>query len=261
VATRSDQMWANGIVFCAYSETNDWTLSIGGPSQDSSRPTDVLASGNTPHGVDYDVWHTISLNTIDMLVVSAQFDGSEVLANFPIRNTDTGFAAFGTNRWFPVEYDNVSITSSGARWQASDPCPAARPGQQLRATPCISNGLSIDSQRFELRADFTLFHSASGLCATALPKGDVPITLTVCNSSDTRQQFYNDYTRIRNTPCEMTYQASSSLKLSGELSGEVHLSTGMAAWDTWAYFPNTFQLRNQYVANQRLGYPLCLSTC
>lgn len=27
------------------------------------------------------------------------------------------------------------------------------------------------------------------------------------------------------------------------------------------YFPNTNQLRNQYVANEKLGYPMCLSTC
>ena len=32
-------------------------------------------------------------------------------------------------------------------------------------------------------------------------------------------------------------------------------------WAAWAYFPNTGQLRNQYVADVALGYPLCLSTC
>ena len=37
--------------------------------------------------------------------------------------------------------------------------------------------------------------------------------------------------------------------------------TGGKAWNSWVYFPNTSQLRNQYVANTNLGYPMCLSTC
>jgi hypothetical protein len=39
----------------------------------------------------------------------------------------------------------------------------------------------------------------------------------------------------------------------------VHSNTG--DWAAWSYFPNTKQLRNQYVANPSLGYPMCLSTC
>ena len=30
-------------------------------------------------------------------------------------------------------------------------------------------------------------------------------------------------------------------------------------WDTWSYFPNTQQLRNQYNSAPQLGYPSCLS--
>ena len=36
---------------------------------------------------------------------------------------------------------------------------------------------------------------------------------------------------------------------------------GKGDWNTWTYFPNTNQIRNQYVANPALGYPMCLSAC
>ncbi len=255
-------MWANGIVFCVYTETNDWTLSIGGPSQDTGRPSNVIASGHTPSPIAYDAWHTLLLTTVDVLAVSAKIDGVEVVTNEPIRNLDTGFATFGTNRWFHVEYDNVSLAAAGARWHPTDPCPAAQAGRPVYARPCTTNGLSIDSQRFDLRADYTLLHTASGLCLAAHPKEGSTVTLAPCNSTNPQQQFYNDYTRVRNTPCAFTLQANSTLKLSGVLSGEVFVSVvAPTGWNTWAYFPNTYQLRNQYVANTKLGYPMCLSTC
>eukprot|EP01051_Picozoa_sp_SAG22_P010730 SAG22_NODE_982_length_6164_cov_32.072218_3_plen_90_part_00 len=49
-----------------------------------------------------------------------------------------------------------------------------------------------------------------------------------------------------------TAAAAAAAKGRDELGGK---------WKEWVYFPNTNQLRNQYVANLALGYPMCLSTC
>ena len=77
------------------------------------------------------------------------------------------------------------------------------------------------------------------------------------------QQFKNDYTRIRNTVAAITL-SDSRLKLTGKTNGRVTMGifkSGADGWAEWAYFPNTNQLRNQYVANEQLGYPMCLSAC
>ena len=60
------------------------------------------------------------------------------------------------------------------------------------------------------------------------------------------------------------------LKLQGELqSGKVSLcddacslnkkSSASVSWENWVYYPNTNQLRNQYVSIPKLGYPKCLN--
>ena len=65
-----------------------------------------------------------------------------------------------------------------------------------------------------------------------------------------------------------TENAPKPLPLAGSTDGSVHLgassgaSLGNAAgstWTTWAYFPNTMQLRNEYVSNSQLGYPMCIT--
>ena len=70
----------------------------------------------------------------------------------------------------------------------------------------------------------------------------------------------NDYTRIRNTVVPVTSHLLNA-PLTGAASGEVAVGAGPADWQVWSYFPNTQQLRNQYVADEALGYPMCLSTC
>merc|ERR1712232_1324960 len=81
------------------------------------------------------------------------------------------------------------------------------------------------------------------------------------------QLFVNDYTRIRNHETSM-YVANKAAFVGwlgeshgGPRTGSVAVDVSQHDWDKWAYFPNTKQLRNQYVANTKLGYPMCLSTC
>ena len=88
-----------------------------------------------------------------------------------------------------------------------------------------------------------------------------------------KQQFRNDYTRIRNTemPVQLTTLPGGSRTLSGNAGTGVvstpkdnaaELDNDPLAFNKWSYFPNTFQLRDQYTAsNDALGYPVCLSAC
>jgi hypothetical protein len=126
-----------------------------------------------------------------------------------------------------------------------------------------------------------------------------PPTLQACKYDDPTQQFRNDYTRIRNSevPVELTTlpgggaarwltgaytgghvttpqvkasdsgsssSSSSSSSGGGSSSGSSNTTTTTptTTFMKWTYFPNTFQLRNQYVASDvTRGYPLCLSAC
>lgn len=231
--------------------------------QSSGKPQQVLKSGISPTPITPDTWHRLVLTTVDDTVTVASINQQTVVSDFTIRNLDTGFAAFGTNGWFPVEFDNVDIFQAGTHWNPTDPCSAAQVGQVLHARDCVANGFAIDSQKFTLEADYTLRHTASGLCASSVGSASALVTLAVCNSSSLNQQFFNDYTRIRNSLSVVTLQAGDQLHLSGGTDGSVSVlrNAGINEWGHWVYFPNTGQLRNQYVAAPLLGYPRCLSTC
>ena len=179
-----------------------------------------------------------------------------------VRKLDTGFVAFGTNGWFPVEFDDPFIAQQGTGWHPTDPCPAAGMGTPLKARACISNGAAVASQTFELNADYTLRHVATGLCAYSNRTSGGAVVLDSCSHALANLQFINDYTRVRNTVVPFTLEGST-LRLTGALDGAVTVAAhaGTKEWNTWVYFPNTRQLRNQYVANIVLGYPQCLSTC
>jgi hypothetical protein len=61
--------------------------------------------------------------------------------------------------------------------------------------------------------------------------------------------------------------APKPLPLGGSTDGTVGLApvgshlegTAGTTWNSWAYFPNTKQLRNEYVSDSKLGYPMCVT--
>jgi hypothetical protein len=258
-------MWNNGIVFCI-SPHGTYTLSVGGPILGGTPSGEIYTSGHVtlPAGLN-----NMTLATV-LGLASASVNGELIFDAVTVRNLDTGFAAIGANDWFPIMFDNVQINAVGPNWTPSTPgCPAAKVGDAIHARDCATNGLTDEDQHFNLLADWGIRHVPSGLCVSASATflgSHKPLTFANCDPQDPLQQFKNDYTNIRNDMQPLILKAGSGkLRLAGSISGDVFLgeaSEGDAtAWQTWAYFPNTKQLRNQYVANTQLGYPMCLSTC
>ena len=62
-----------------------------------------------------DTWHLLNLTTLDGLA-SVELDGKVLLADHPIRDIDTGFAAMATNGYFQVEFDDVQVSAVGTDW-------------------------------------------------------------------------------------------------------------------------------------------------
>ena len=259
VATRVDQMWKRGIAFCAYSDGN-WTLSVGGPSQSTGQPSSVLRSGVLAGGVPRDVWHTIALTTING-TATGTFGSKSVFRDAAIPTLDTGFAAIGANGWYPLEYARFSVSEAGHWVKPVPKCASAKVGSRLGARACATNGFNVSDEAFTLNADWTLVHDASGLCAQAdgSTAGSL-VHLATCDATNPLQQFKNDYTNIRNRdmPVFLDGENVATTALTGNLDGAVSIG-GHGDWATWAYFPNTHQLRNQYIAQTSLGYPMCLA--
>jgi len=257
VAVRVDQMWDNGVVLCVHAD-GFWRLSNSGPplpgSHSVSKPP--VAEGNLSSKLAAG-WHSLSLSA-DHNKVHASIDGKDIFVNKEVRDLDTGFAAIGANKWFPIEFRNLRIFKAGGSWDPPHGCPRPDVGAQLSVRNCSRNGLLAEDQAWELLPSFQLKHITSGLCASATSPGLV--TLEVCESGKADQLFMNDYTLIRNRMQLVTSQVVQQ-KLTGKKSGEVFVSNSGFDWDRWSYFPNTKQLRNQYVADTTLGYPMCLSTC
>jgi hypothetical protein len=254
-------MWRNGVVVCI-NEAGQWSLTNAGPPlQDSgSQPTDLVASGTASMSVTS--WHTLSLH-IEGASASAKLDGEVLFADVAVRDIDTGFTAIGANGWFPVEYRNLVIKQAASGWEPPVTCVEPSVGAVLSAGPCMRNGIASADQSWNLLPSFQLQHAASGLCAKADVTG--PVTLAECETSNggisAGQLFVNDYTRIRNKVMRVVV-SSVNLPLSGKKSGEVAVDEWKNAdWNSWSYFPNTRQLRNQYTTDTSLGYPMCLSTC
>eukprot|EP00041_Stephanoeca_diplocostata_P017039 m.339013 g.339013 ORF g.339013 m.339013 type:complete len:833 (+) comp20573_c0_seq1:46-2544(+) len=269
VGTRIDQMWNNGITFCV-GGTGAWVVAYKGPALGGTWSNDKVVQqgqlkGNAAHGA----WHTISLTTMDT-VASGSFDGVTVFSGVAVRNIDNGFALIGGSDWFAIEFDDVHVSQAGKAWTAPRAVVAAV-GTSVASANCTPNGVVDPAQAFDLRADWLLEHHASGLCVEAsTATAGATLSLQKCEHGKLTQQFRNDYTRIRNGAVPVTlgaYEAiSNQLALCGSTAGAATLQdhkTGVAAspstWNTWAYFPNTNQLRNAYEANLQLGYPMCLS--
>ena len=162
-----------------------------------------------------------------------------------------------------IEIGSVSVKQAGSRWQPETPPCEAKEGAQLYSRNCSTNGLAVDDQAWELGADWALRHIKSGLCAQAASKeAGATVSLAKCDDSNVLQQFKNDYTRIRNTVTSVYLDdGTGKTLLTGTSLGPVGINQKSSKWNSWTYFPNTKQLRNQYTANTGLGYPQCLSTC
>ena len=269
IGHRVDQMWNDGIVFCV-ANNGTWTLSVGGPTLGGG-----YAAGNLlAHGVlsgkppAMNDWHTLSLTTASDQA-SGLLDDVQVFTNIKIRDVDTGFTAIGMSHWVSVQFDNfnlayapnrrashASTTHGGGKYHVGD---------TLVATDCETNGDIDPNQHFLLKANsWQLYHVSSGMCAEASDaKNGATLSLQTCVHGKTTQQFRNDYTLIRNTPVQVTlgdYNYKSKLSLQGTgMNAPVILDSKKQVWNTWSYFPNTKQLRNQYNSDTTLGYPQCLS--
>ncbi|CAE7023212.1 galc [Symbiodinium natans] len=257
VGARVDQMWKNGVVLCI-NRDGHWELLNSGPAlQGSSAPAPVpIASGSTR--AIGSTWHVLSLEVGPSNEAQGALDGRQLLSNVPVRDMDTGFAAIGANGWFPIEFRNFSVSKAPAGWSPPASCLMPRsPRPALSAQPCSRNGYMDPEQAFDLLPSYQLLHIATGLCASASEPG--PVVLEKCDATQAAQLFVNDYTLVRNTLVDFDSKAVNK-PLAGDKSGAVFVGkTG--DWAKWTYFPNTKQLRNQYVAQVDLGYPMCLSSC
>ena len=260
VATRTDQSWHNGVVFCVYTSGN-YSLSYAGPDQATGFPDSVVTRGQLSKSIASGQWYTISLSTLQDKA-SATLDGVAVFTNVTIRTGDTGFTAFGTNSWLAAEFDNVMVHPvGGSAWNPVPTCGGVTSGTVVNAKPCPANGVDSPDYNFELLADWGIQHVATQLCveATGTTAGS-SLKLSACDPNNKNQQLKNDYTRIRNSEVPMTFQGNPELLLVGSKSGAVTVAKS-GDWSKWVFFPNTGQLRNQYVYNGGLGYPMCLSVC
>jgi len=260
VATRVDQMWQNGLVLCINIQ-GQWNLTTGGPPLQGRRveAPQVVRSGYVAP-LNRGSWYALALTT-ELGKAWGTLDSQSLFQGADVDDLDTGFAALGTNGWWPAEFRNFSLkkANSSGGWQPPSQCAQPTIGQSLVAAPCARNGLVASEQTWNLLPSFQLQHVGSGLCAAA--NGENSVTLQTCNSKRQEQLFVNDYTNIRNNAVPLMV-ASLKKPLAGMLTGEITLSDSPPAhWSKWSYFPNTKQLRNQYVAKPELGYPMCLSTC
>eukprot|EP01052_Picozoa_sp_SAG31_P018712 SAG31_NODE_1337_length_8738_cov_2.840954_3_plen_307_part_00 len=300
-------MWV-GRLWCAVlcvDATGAYNLTVGGPtlppppgSSSKIHPSQVLMSGlaPAPHAGPGN-WHTLSLTTVGTKA-SGMLDAKPIFTDVAIRGLDTGFAALGMVDWHAVEFDDFSVAPAhgpgGHTWTKPvvSLCPgAAKVGAVLSARNCSSNGLPVADQEWALLSNWQLKHIPSGLCAAATSHSvGAKIVLDKCTDINAEegslQQFFNDYTRIRNAMAPMTiggFGGKGVLVGSKADGGTVSVGTMwgpdaindtvesaeatdskenlFGRWKEWVYFPNTNQLRNQYVANEALGYPMCLSTC
>lgn len=281
VGNRADQMWRNGIILCV-AANGKWVLSTSGPLLGGGYgSSDIVKEGAIPSFGTGD-WHTLSLTTV-AASARGSFDGKSLFSDVTIRDIDTGFSVIGASTWIPIEWKHFSMKEVKPNTLDQDVIPYrnALPnfvqGAAISAEKCERNGNIDPAQQFTLEADWSLKHS-SGMCAEASSAAaGATLSLQPCVHGKTTQQFRNDYTRIRNGNFPISLGAYGVLRPGFSLVGsgfpnvavtltagapdehELPPEAGAGTWNTWSYFPNTNQLRNQYTANLRLGYPLCLA--
>ena len=240
VATRVNQMWSNAVAFCVGSQGR-WNLTYQGPPQSGVYTAKPIATG-VVEAPGVGNWFNLMLTTVNESATVA-YNNKTVQANIPIRNFDNGFAAFGSNMWYAVEYDNLSIRQAGDNWTPKEVCPAAKIGTKVTSRHCVSNGLSSSDMRFFMSSDYQIIHMESGLCVTAdAAKDNAGLTLQPCVFNTPLQSFRNDYTTIRNGNRAVSLN-NTKIKLVGSPnSAEVSTGTPSHGWNSWSYFPNTDQV-------------------
>ena len=271
---RVDQMWNDGIVFCV-ANNGRWTLAVGGPTLGGAyAPNNIIQHGTLTSAQmpAKDTWHTIALTTAGNQA-SGLLDDQPIFTNANIRDIDTGFSAIGMSNWVSIQFDDFQLNyATNKRPSHPNQSRTYTVGEALVASDCETNGDIDSAQHFVLRANsWQLYHVASKLCAEASVAGDgATLSLQPCVYGKTEQEFRNDYTNIRNAAVKVTlgaYDKADQGKFALVGTGThapVKLSSGggggaTVAWNTWSYFPNSKQLRNQYNSNIKLGYPQCLS--
>jgi galactosylceramidase len=278
IGHRVDQMWNDGIVFCV-GNNGKWTLAVGGPPLGGVYSKNKIIQQGTVQGTlpAINQWHTLSFTTAGNQA-SGYLDDIAVFSKITIRDLDTGFTAIGMSDWIGVQFDNFHLAfAKNKRPSRSDSATKTMyaVGDSIVATDCEANGSIDPSQHFILKANsWQLYHVASNLCVEAsTASSGAALSLQTCVHGLTTQEFRNDYTTIRNAVVPVTlgaydYKDAGKYKLSGTgVNAPVTLSGGNGAddsetsiaWNTWSYFPNSKQLRNQYNSNTDLGYPQCLS--
>jgi len=225
VATRVDQMWRNGIIFCIAADGN-WNVTVGGPKLGGTVDKgNIVTSGTAAAAPGLDKWTTIGITTVGS-TATALLNGKAVATSVAVRDLDTGFGAIGANDWFGIEYDNLKIEQAGDGWHPTSPCGAAKAGDAVSARACPSNGLLVDDVTWQLDSNWNLEHVPSGLCATAASASDgAALALATCDPKNLLQKFTNDYTRVRNTVDAFTLQGTSA-KLNGNTNGAVTIGAG-----------------------------------
>lgn len=271
IGNRVDQMWNFGTVFCV-SPDGKWTLARGGPKLGGTYvPSRIFAQGTLKSAPAKGKWNIIELTTLKDKA-TASLNGETVVQDATVDDTDTGFTAIGMGDWASVEFDDFKVAVA----EAAEEVPARirqsfAVGAPVEARDCARNTDADPAQAFSLRANsWWLVHPASGLCVEAASADSgAKLALAVCKFGQKTQQFRNDYTRIRNTLSSVTLGAyvpgasdDTTLTLVGTApNAPVELSSSNPAkggWNKWSYFPNSKQLRNQYVSTDS-GYPQCLT--
>lgn len=269
LATRTNQYWNTGVVFCA--STEKWVIRYGGPPRDtvvSAHDDNVITSGSIH--IESDEWQRMSITVVgDVLKAASINDVQLIQQDLKLRSRDNGFAGLAVNGYFPIEFADLSIQPAGPKWQTRPETTRFTAGMRLGVRECTPNGIFDSAQAFELRANWQIRHVESieglenddmrrnSLCAEAAHDGS--LYLQACDIKS-EQEFRNDYTTIRNQEAALHNKAGD---LQGVPNGNAFVGNPVlpneATFKRWAYFPNTLQLRSQLHYNSAVGSPQCLT--
>jgi len=236
VATRSDQYWANAVSLCVTLAGN-WSLIDGGWRLDGTY-FKTFANG-TVSSLTPGKYYRLKLVTVNGLA-QGFFEGEQLFENVEFPDIGVGFAAIGSTGYFPMEFDYVRIDRAGSNWNSTQKkCKSpAKVGSVLTADACTRNARRDEGLMWELRSNWQLVHTPSGLCAQAdlSSRGQVHLAECASPGDDVRksQEFRNRYSNIRQHQQELMLQdGSSSYSLQGTSSGSVfvdHANEGMFSY-------------------------------
>lgn len=247
LSTRADQHWYTGVTLCV--NASKWFMTYGGAKLANPEQR-ALTEG--AHDLDREAWHDLELITVGQTASAAV--GGQPLTKIKIRKTDNGFVALGSSSYTALEFSKLEITPVGPNWyfgannkeilRAAPVDPVDDDNWDLKLRRCTPNGHTSEAERFELTPNWQIKHVSSDKCVSADENGH--LSLQRCQHDHPPQQFRNDYTMIRNEKKALTHATLGAL--CGDLAtsrvgfGAAICSTS-TSFQTWVYFPNTFQLR------------------